>query len=247
MSRESMADLSGRKFYSLLVLGKTGRYISTHAVYSCLCDCGKGKETTGYKLKHGMIRKCDFCRGVELTGKIFNNFMVIERSDKTNTRYDQYWHCECVGCGKKYERTTCYLNASDSKSCGCMNRGKMLSSSNSKWLGYGELSQTFWSRIKKGSLDRGLEFSVTIEDMWNLFLHQERKCALSGVELIFANTTRSFNRGGTTASLDRIDSNLGYSNENCQWVHKDVNFMKGRMSDEDFIQVCCNVAKTHQA
>lgn len=41
-----------------------------------------------------------------------------------------------------------------------------------------------------------------------------------------------------TASLDRIDSSKGYLENNVQWVHKDINWMKQDYSHEEFLQYC---------
>ena len=41
-----------------------------------------------------------------------------------------------------------------------------------------------------------------------------------------------------TASLDRIDNSKGYIVGNVQWVHKQVNFMKGTMEQKEFIKFC---------
>ena len=46
---------------------------------------------------------------------------------------------------------------------------------------------------------------------------------------------RSKNR---TASLDRIDSNKGYTIDNVQWVHKDINKMKMDLEEDVFIDNC---------
>jgi hypothetical protein len=46
----------------------------------------------------------------------------------------------------------------------------------------------------------------------------------------------------TTASLDRIDSDKGYAEDNVQWVHKKINSMKQTMRDELFIEMCKRVA-----
>ena len=46
-----------------------------------------------------------------------------------------------------------------------------------------------------------------------------------------------------TASLDRIDSTKGYSKDNIQWVHKDINCMKMDFSQQYFIDLCVKVAK----
>lgn len=75
--------------------------------------------------------------------------------------------------------------------------------------------------------------------VWELFLKQERKCALSKEEIRFPSNYKD--KTGT-ASLDRIDSNLGYVEGNVQWVHKDVNKMKSDFSEEYFICWCKKIA-----
>lgn len=42
--------------------------------------------------------------------------------------------------------------------------------------------------------------------------------------------------------LDRIDSSKGYIENNIQWIHKDLQFMKNTMSDNKFIKYCQLVA-----
>ena len=44
------------------------------------------------------------------------------------------------------------------------------------------------------------------------------------------------------ASLDRIDSSKGYVKDNIQWVHKDVQIMKNKFSEDYFKQICCLVS-----
>jgi hypothetical protein len=46
-----------------------------------------------------------------------------------------------------------------------------------------------------------------------------------------------------TASLDRIDSNKGYTKDNVVWVHKNVNAFKNCLSHKDFIKICHLVSK----
>jgi hypothetical protein len=75
-----------------------------------------------------------------------------------------------------------------------------------------------------------------VEYVWNLFLSQDRKCALSGIPIGFQD------RSGSTASLDRIDNSKGYVIGNVQWVHKDVNIMKHTHSQDYFIGLCATIA-----
>lgn len=114
---------------------------------------------------------------------------------------------------------------------------------NRQWKGYGEISSSKWGGYKKSAKERGLSFNIDMEYAWNIFVKQGRKCALSGVTLTFP--TRQSKQSSATASLDRIDSSKGYIEGNVQWVHKDVNFMKRCISNEQFIEFCFNVVK-HQ-
>ena len=89
---------------------------------------------------------------------------------------------------------------------------------------------------------RGIKFDITIEDIWDLFLKQERKCAFTGQELSMGRETRK-DPIERTASLDRKDSSKPYTMDNVQWVHKDINMMKRSLSDERFVQLCKTVAQ----
>ena len=89
-----------------------------------------------------------------------------------------------------------------------------------------------------------------MEYLWNLFLEQNKKCALSGLELIL-NPRWSHQKNGRmenvqTASLDRIDNTKGYILGNVQWVHKQVNFMKGSLSENKFIEYCNLIVKNNE-
>ena len=75
--------------------------------------------------------------------------------------------------------------------------------------------------------------TITIEYAWELFLKQEKKCSLSGLEITIGLSGKY-----NTASIDRIDSSKGYEPGNIQWVHKDINFMKRTYSQEYFTNMC---------
>jgi len=87
---------------------------------------------------------------------------------------------------------------------------------------------------------RGQSFKITIQYAWELFLKQNKKCALSGLPL--ALSPNSMAAGASSASLDRIDSSKGYEEGNVQWVHATLNFMKTSLKQEDFVKWCCLVA-----
>jgi hypothetical protein len=90
---------------------------------------------------------------------------------------------------------------------------------------------------------RNIPFQITIQQAWNLFVAQKGRCALSGVPIVLNPSTVS--AGANTASLDRIDSSKGYTQDNLQWVHAQINFMKHSLLEEEFITWCRRVAQ-HQ-
>jgi len=90
-----------------------------------------------------------------------------------------------------------------------------------------------------------LEFAITMEYAWSLYVAQDRLCALSGV--LLKMSPKSMKKGATTASLDRIDSTKGYVVGNVQWVHAVLNDLKGNMDEDVFIQWCQLVARTAES
>lgn len=104
--------------------------------------------------------------------------------------------------------------------------------------GVSDMSGYYWMTIIKNAEVRNMQVNITKEYAYDIYLQQNKLCALSGLEITMDNYTR--NSG--TASLDRIDSLKGYEIGNIQWVHKDINIMKNNHSDEDFINICILVA-----
>lgn len=104
------------------------------------------------------------------------------------------------------------------------------------YKGYEDLSGRFWSSIQYSANKRNIYFDpdLTIEFAWNLFVKQDKKCALSGIDITLSRTSKINN----TASLDRIDSKLSYTKDNVQWLHKNVNNLKGSLSSQDTVDLC---------
>lgn len=166
---------------------------------------------------------------VNLQGQRFGKYLVVgmAASDKNG---NSKWKCRC-DCGTLKNIGRAALTRYQALSCGkCTRRYN--------WKGYGEISGYYFNRARHGAKRRGLEFNITIEEIWNLFLKQDRKCALSGLPLVFISNAYGKHKHEQTASLDRKDSSKGYTLDNVQWIHKDINFMKQSNSDEYFINMC---------
>lgn len=180
-----------------------------------------------------MIRK-------DLTGKRFGLITVLSYSRRVVRKsgtYIHYWKCK-DDFGFESEISSSNLCSGRVKSCGHYLSTRKRQN-HPRWNGCGEVSAAMFYSIESGAKARKIEFKITIEQIWDLFLKQESRCALSGIELKFASNDRK--RDGT-ASLDRIDSSKSYIIENVQWVHKDINKMKQNLNEEDFIKYCKAIA-----
>ncbi len=175
-----------------------------------------------------------------LVGRKFRKLKVIEKLKYLGKNGQDMWLCKC-DCGNTKEVATGCLVHNNVKSCGCSkNRVRQ---DHPSWTGYEEISGRFWNVINASAKIRNLKITITLKYLWNLFLKQNRRCALSGVELEFSDIES--NRSKLTASLDRIDNSKGYVKGNVRWVHKDVNFLRHRMktdfTDKELFILCKDI------
>jgi hypothetical protein len=235
-------DMTGKKFGYLTVRGPEKRQHCGKLVtfWRCDCECGGTVLAAGGALRGDKRVSCGNClrkpRVLMRPGVKYGLLTIIRMVKETDSKWARrIWLCECE-CGGTTLMRGKDLRRVIRPSCGC------LKPANS---GYGEISGGYWARVlagADGSLRREIEVAVTIEDAWNLFLAQDRKCALTGAPLSF---DRDYRRNGKrqTASLDRIDSNKGYTKGNIQWVHKIINRLKNKFSQEEFVRWCKLVAR----
>lgn len=134
------------------------------------------------------------------------------------------WECLCK-CGKTVYVRANNLASGNTTSCGC-----------TKFHGYQEISLGYWNSLKRKANKRKLEFSITIEDGWNLFLKQNRKCYLSGLDIKFVRNIDNYEL--QNASLDRIDSNIGYTINNIAWCDKEINQFKQDFTNDKLLEIC---------
>lgn len=177
---------------------------------------------------------------LDLVGKTYHQLTVLERAS-SNRQGNSTWLCKC-SCGNTKVLSSDHLTRSKFpvKSCGCLAKNKK-GENHPQWNGYKEISGDWWynhvTRERKQNIRTKVPVNITIQYAYNIYLAQNKKCALSGLDLEISST-RHYN----TASLDRIDSSKGYEYGNVQWVHKHINFMKRTYSQHYFIKMCNLVA-----
>lgn len=137
---------------------------------------------------------------------------------------------KCIDCNVSIDHrsTRC-------RSCTCVIRNKTTSykkEKNNAWKGYKNIPFTWFSKYFLRNKKR--TGTITIEDIYRLWILQDMKCNLSGVPINWSDDGPN----GHTCSIDRIDSKKEYTLDNIQLVHKDINLMKNRFSQDYFTTMC---------
>lgn len=242
-SKARIANLVGQEFGDLAVISFIGRQERSQALWLCKCKCGATtNRTTNDLVKSHAVRcsvKCPLKPLVkrpreDLTGKVFGKFTVLSRLPPRGR--NSQWLCQCK-CGEIRKHDGYTLRKG--KAAGC----NKCCETSYKWEGTGDISKTFWTMIEGRAAYKGQEFKISIDFGWELFLKQDRKCVLTGEPLVFAAVYKTGTSKKQTASLDRIDSSIGYLEHNVQWVHKVVNVMKMHSEQNDFIAWCRKVSE----
>lgn len=225
----------GYKQGSLTVLDKIGEKEFTtknkHGIYKyksdillVKCDCSKELELNSRSFISNKINTCRGCfKRRDDIGKKFGKLTVLDWYNTKNKSGRSYviYNCIC-DCGNKtsarneiitnYEKTCCSKCKTSSK------------------LTFNPTTiNKYYKSVKGGAIRRSIEFSIGIEYLLLLLDQQNQKCKLSGQFISFENGT---------ASLDRIDNNIGYIESNIQWVHRSINYMKNELNNEAFKDYC---------
>jgi len=193
----------------------------------------KNKTKVDMKLYKWDKTKTDFVPGNNLfkdrtgerLGKLVLQYPVRDKHGNS------CWVCKC-DCGGESTVIMGNLGRVRACSCGISRKAK----DNPGWNGTGDISGLYLYQIRYGAEKRNIDYNLTAQYLWNLYIKQQGKCALSkmDIEIIYVKKSQC----DKTASLDRIDSSKGYVEGNVQWVHKDVNRMKNSFNQEYFISIC---------
>lgn len=184
-------------------------------------------------------------RAQKLVGSTLGKLTVvgIKNVRLSNGRLHAKAVCNCK-CGNTIEVFWTSFASRVTQSCGCdSNRyDKVTGANNYRFKGFKDIRSAFWSGYRNGASARGHSFEITKEYAWDLFEKQGKKCAMSGVPLVFGTNK---NNSLTTASIDRKDPKVGYIEGNIQWVHKTINLMRNTLSVGEFVEWCRLVVLQH--
>lgn len=152
---------------------------------------------------------------------------------------DGRYYKDCPQCGesqsylrKNYAEESLRLNKVCKK---CSNRNT--DNSHRGW--HRGVRVSWFNQFKTSAELRNISCFLTLDDVADVMEEQDNKCSLTGWDISFPKCGLPHK---APASIDRIDSTLGYTKDNIQLVVRKVNMMKQHYGQEEFIEVCKAVA-----
>lgn len=109
---------------------------------------------------------------------------------------------------------------------------------------YSELEGLLKRRLKDAKYRAGqkkIPFSITLTDLWERYKLQGGSCFYTQEPMLTYSPDSDY-----SLSLDRINSDGGYTKDNiclCFWY---INKMKAAIPQNDFINICAQIANNHR-
>lgn len=151
------------------------------------------------------------------SGTRFGLLIVVKRLG-SNMEGKTIFLCKC-DCGNDRIVTGHALKRGTIRSCGCTNPNK------NRIGGNREFNQSF-SGYKQGAKRRGLSFELSPDDVKRMF----------NGECFYCGAIPSMGKNGYTRNgIDRIDSEKGYTLDNCVSCCTECNFLKSDTPYQEFI------------
>lgn len=220
------SDLVGTKIGMLSVLGTAADK------YVCRCDCGNMVQRTRKSLLNnpsankncGCVTTLRGLAAAIRVGDVVGRWAVIGGESR-------FWIVKASCCGdvRKLRGRTQML----ATRCACSRRSKKR-----RALDESGRCVPAWYWRNVGSRGTRHMVKLTYEQANRTWEESGGVCALSGLPISFSDRT---------ASLDRINSKMGYEPGNVQWVHKYVNKMKLDHSEATFVELCRAVVRHYDS
>lgn len=243
---KKLSLLEGQKFGEWTVIKEATTNKHGKSMWSCICSCGTKKDVLGSKLINNKTKNCKKCSNYkkldDITNQSFNKWKVIKR-DKTDSHGTIHWlcQCECGNFGIVQGKSLKDGHSRQCKECGFKVAGVKRTKS--------PINSKLFQGIKGNAKTRNIPFNITKEEIYELYLRQDGKCAITHIPIEVIISHKEFNDERTNidnlGSLDRIDSSKSYEIENIQWVHKTINKMKQDLQQEEFIKFCKLVSQAN--
>ncbi len=187
---------------------------------------------------------------IDITGKKFNRLTVIafdiEKSSRIidNRGHNKqifFYKCLC-DCGNEVSILKCHIKSGRTKSCGCFSRDRTIKMNKNKRLPLAmQPLNSFYSKYKSRCRKNSLEFKLSKYEFQKLIFEN---CYYCGEVPIRKITNQHFENDFIVCNgIDRINSDIGYSIENCVACCPHCNTAKMDMPIKDFLNLIEKIYK----
>jgi hypothetical protein len=169
----------------------------------------------------------------DISGQRFNRLFVLGRAENRGKKV--YWTCQC-DCGKTVETVHYSLRRGTSGSCGCLQREVAARNGHAR-ADKETPKRSLYAKYKQNAQRKNLVFELTFE----LF------CWLTTLPCCYCGGDSSSREPHAVypliyTGIDRWNNDLGYTEDNSVPCCKVCNFLKVKLSGEDFIAQCKKIA-----
>lgn len=167
---------------------------------------------------------------IDLTGQRFGRLLVVKLIDERKKPRILQWLCKC-DCGNETIVVSQNLRKGHTKSCGCLFRE--LTSIRTR-LPNGEASfNNLYHKYKDSARIRNISFSLDKDVFRNLTKQNCKYCGRVPSQIV-KDRNGMFNGDYIHNGIDRVDSLIGYTIENCVPCCKICNYAKRNMTENEF-------------
>ncbi|QKF94337.1 hypothetical protein QKU48_gp0879 [Fadolivirus algeromassiliense] len=112
---------------------------------------------------------------------------------------------------------------------------------------YDGFTRNLFKDLKSNAKKRDIQVNITLDDIKQLYIKQNGKCAITGKQMTYQAVERGNNNqhilNKWNISVDRTNSSKGYTLDNIRLVCAIVNRLKFNASDDDFLLLCGTIAQ----
>jgi hypothetical protein len=181
--------------------------------------------------KDGYFNKCKICALKVVDKTVTSKQKLLEKN---------IWICP--GCNQELDLNSQNFHVSSSSISGYRNKCKCCVKNDrlsfSRMINKNDLDY-FLKEVISGAKTRAnrkkIKFGLTMEMLKSLWNKQNGKCAITGLPMTHLILN---GRISTNVSIDRIDSNKGYTADNIQLLCVAVNIMKSTMTLDELKSFC---------
>jgi hypothetical protein len=166
-----------------------------------------------------------------LVGSEINGLKILELLKVQSThRKRSCFECQCI-CGTVFTSRADHVKNGLTKSCGCITY-QLSAVSHTLSNNQAAINRVYKS-YKDGAKVRSLSFNLSMEEFKCLIFQNCIYCG-TAPSLSTFRVNKSLNRELVYNGIDRLDSNLGYSVDNCVPCCSQCNYAKSDLSVSDF-------------